>query len=201
MERSAKKILGLVSHGPRRVTATPVSEEGKHLMRYVRCLMLIAAVLVVWNARLAADQGKIQLTLQEMKNTIQSIDVETFKLKRLVATRDNSKEHAKKRAQSTNNLKQIGLALHSQVQQIQDLAAQDNSSAAARSTIVNGYAAEFYAGGRLENFEEAVKAFPLKAGAGDGESLKKLSLAAENLKKAAEALRRQLVTTLSMDAG
>lgn len=75
------------------------------------------------------------------------------------------------------------------MQKLQDLAAQTGSSAA-RSSIVNGYAAEFYAGGRLE-FEDAAKSFPVKAGASDGEALTKLSLAVEGLKKAVEELRRQ----------
>ena len=75
------------------------------------------------------------------------------------------------------------------MQKLQELAAQTPSSQA-RSSIVNGYAAEFYAGGRLE-LEDAVKSFPVKAGAGDSEALSKLSSAVEGLKKAVEELRRQ----------
>jgi hypothetical protein len=164
--------------------------------RHVRVFAVIAAVLVAWNGRLAAEQEpqKIQLLLQELQSTVRSLDLEVANVKRLVANPDTSKDYAKKRAQSVNNLKQIGLALHRNAQELQKLTTQKDSSAAARSSIVNGYASEFYAGNRIE-LQKAADAFALKAGAGDGEALKKLSSVAESIKKAAEALRRQLPIT------
>lgn len=158
-------------------------------LAHVRFLAVSAAILLTWNGRPIAQQQKLQLALQEMNNAEQSAHVEVARLEQLLATPATAKDYAKQRAQCVNNLKQIALALHRNAQTLQDLAVQKDTPGAARSSIVNGYSAEFYAGSRLE-FEQAANAFPLKAGAGDAEAFKKLSSAADKLKKAAESLRR-----------
>jgi hypothetical protein len=68
-----------------------------------------------------------------------------------------------------------------EVARFQDLTQRSNSSAA-RGPIVDGYAAEFYAGSRIE-FEKVAKAFSSKPGAGDGEALNKLSSAVETSRR------------------
>ncbi|MFN2386088.1 MAG: hypothetical protein ABR576_07355 [Thermoanaerobaculia bacterium] len=141
------------------------------------------------NGGLAADQAKIQTKVKDIQSAVRSLEAEVGRLKRLVESTDTSKDQAKRRAQSFNNLEQIGIAMHSHVQQLQELAAQTGKSEA-WSSIINGYAAEFYAGNRLE-FENAVKALSAKAGTGDREALTKLSSALKGLKEAAQELRRQ----------
>lgn len=161
-------------------------------MQYLRVLAVMTSVLTTGPVLLEAQPFEIQMQLSEMNNAVESIDVEVAKLKRLVAAADGSKDQSKRRAQCTNNLKQIGIALHRHVRKAQELVAQDGPSAR-DAKIIEGYAAEFYAGSRIE-FERAVKAFPLKAGAGDAEAIRRLSAAAENLRKTVEELSRRMLS-------
>jgi uncharacterized protein YukE len=149
--------------------------------------MIAAAAVLSWSGAAGAlvqDLGQqLQLALQEANNLHRSIDVEVAKLGRLVAAPD-ARDHAKERTASLDTLKSLATSLNRNARKIQEYAAATGSSTAARSSIVNGYASEFYAGNRIE-FEKAVNTFPLKAGRGDAEAMKKLSAAAANLKKAA----------------
>lgn len=163
-------------------------------MRHLRTLVTVAAVVLAGSAALPARQAKTQIQFQIqdlMQDAVLSIDREIAALTDLLSSRTRSRDDARRRADVAGRLKGISRTLRRDAKQVDDLIAETKRSATARASIVNGYAAEFYGGRRLE-FERAVNALSATPGPGDRDALERISAAAAALKRTADAMRREL---------
>jgi len=165
-------------------------------MRHLRTVVGVAVVVLAGSIALPAGQQNFQIQnlMSEMQNAVQSMDREIATLKDLLADQTRSQDYAKRRAEIVGNLKKIGSTLQRDSKRVDDLKAETKRSSVARSSIVNGYAAEFYAGNRIE-FERAVDALKATPDPGDRKALERISSAAATLKRTADAVRRELQKT------
>jgi hypothetical protein len=150
------------------------------------CAFVVSAAAVVLIAVQAPAQGnfEIQNLMSSYNENMQTVDVGMMKLKRIVA-QPAAPDSSKQRKEAIEELQKAVGAI-SDIAKKAQLAAQKEQ--AERRSIVNGNAAEFYAGTRA--LERAVAAFPMKGGVRDTEELQRVSDASEKVKKAVEDLRR-----------